>query len=112
MNEQTPSSLIDLLKPYWGWILLLTLLTVLANGLNLIVPEITARAIDAFTNHDLVILTVVIEFSLVAVGIFIFTFLQTVVQTYASEKVARDLRNTLAAKISIQEYSTIDAVTP
>ncbi|MDR3547663.1 MAG: ABC transporter ATP-binding protein [Candidatus Pacebacteria bacterium] len=110
--EETSPSLIALLKPYWGWVLLLTVLTILANGLNLIVPEITAHAIDAFTGGNLVIASVVFEFVLAATGIFIFTFLQTVVQTYASERVARDLRNTLAAKISIQEYATIDSVTP
>ncbi len=112
MEKKTSSSLIDLLKPYWGWVVLLTILTVIANGLNLIVPQITSRAIDAYTGHHLVLATVSIEFSLVAVGIFIFTFFQTIVQTYASERVARDLRNTLAAKISKQDYATIEDVTP
>ena len=112
MNEKTSSSLIDLLKPYWGWVLLLTVLTVLANGLNLIVPEITSHAIDAYTGHTLVIPTVIIEFFLVTLGILFFTFFQTIVQTYASEQVARDLRNKLAGKISVQDYATIEDVTP
>jgi ATP-binding cassette subfamily B protein len=111
-QEKVPDSLFALLEPYWGWVLLLTVLTVLANGLNLIVPQITSRAIDAYTGHHLVLATVILEFSVVAIGIFLFTFLQTVVQTYASERVARDLRNTLAAKISIQDYATIEDVTP
>jgi ATP-binding cassette subfamily B protein len=34
------------------------------------------------------------------------------VQVYASERVARDLRNDLAAKISVQEYSYIERITP
>ena len=112
MNEKTSSSLIDLLRPYWGWVLLLTVLTVVANGFNLIVPEITSHAIDAYTGHTLVIPTVIIEFFAVTVGILIFTFLQTIVQTYASEQVARDLRNKLAGKISVQDYATIEDVTP
>ncbi len=112
MNEQTPDSLFALLKPYWGWVLLLTVLTILANGLNLIVPEITAHAIDAYTGHHLVLLTVIIEFLAVAIGIFIFTLLQSIVQIFASERVARDLRNKLSAKISVQTNASIEEVTP
>jgi ATP-binding cassette subfamily B protein len=112
MPEQNQSSLLNLLKPYWGWILLLTMLTILANGLNLVVPEITARAIDAYSNKNLVLTNVIIEFSLIAFGIFIFTFLQSIVQTYSSERVARDLRAKLSAKISEQDYATIEAITP
>ena len=111
-NDKISSSLVDLLRPYWGWVILLTALTVLANGLNLIVPEITSHAIDAYTGHTLVIPTVILEFFAVTVGILVFTFLQTIVQTYASEQVARDLRNKLAGKISVQDYATIEDVTP
>ena len=111
MNEKPPS-LFSLLKPYWAWILLLTILTVLANGLNLVVPEITAHAIDAYTKGNLVIPTVILEFFLIALGIFLFTFLQSVVQTISSERVARDLRNQIAAKISVQEYATVENITP
>jgi ATP-binding cassette subfamily B protein len=88
------------------------MLTILANGLNLVVPEITARAIDAYSNKNLVLTNVIIEFSLIAFGIFIFTFLQSIVQTYSSERVARDLRAKLSAKISEQDYATIEAITP
>ncbi len=105
-------SLVKLLEPYWGWVLLLTVLTIFANGFNLIVPEITAHAIDAYTAKHLLISKVILEFTVVAFAIFIFTFLQSVVQTLASETVARDLRNHLAAKISVQEYSTIEHITP
>jgi ATP-binding cassette subfamily B protein len=112
MNEKAAPSLIALLRPYWVWILLLTLLTILANGLNLVVPEITAHAIDAYTGKNLLLTMVVVEFSLIAFGIFIFTFLQSVVQTYASERVARDLRNKLSAKISVQDYASIETITP
>jgi ATP-binding cassette subfamily B protein len=112
MPQKPPSNLFTLLKPYWVWILALTVLTVLANGLNLVVPQITAHAIDAYTKHTLVIPSVILEFFLIAIGIFFFTYLQTIVQTYASEKVAQDLRNRLAAKISVQEYATIEKLTP
>ena len=108
----TNSSLLSLLKPYWGWVLLLSLVTLLANGLNLVVPQITSHAIDAYTAGHLILSSVILDFFLIAVGIFIFTFIQSVIQTIASERVARDLRNRLSAKISVQSYTTIETLTP
>jgi ATP-binding cassette subfamily B protein len=112
MPPKNSPGLVSLIKPYWGWILMLVVVTILANGLNLVVPQLTARAIDAYANGTLVIPTLILDFFLVAIGIFIFTFLQSVVQTYASERVARDLREKIAAKISVQEYATIETITP
>ena len=54
----------------------------------------------------------IIEFSVVAFLIFIFTYLQNIVQVYVSERVARDMRNDIAAKISVQPYSYIEKATP
>jgi ATP-binding cassette subfamily B protein len=42
----------------------------------------------------------------------VFTFLQGILQTYASERVARDLRTKLADKISRQSYSFIQLSNP
>ena len=111
MPPAATSNLIGLLRPYWVWILWLTVLTILANGLNLFVPQITAHAIDAYTKGNLVIENVILEFFFVAVGIFLSTFAQGVVQTYASERVARDLRTKLVAKISVQENATVEKFT-
>jgi ATP-binding cassette subfamily B protein len=112
MEKKNPPTLIGLLKPYKGSIFLLIALTIAANGLNLLVPQIVSRAIDDYAKGNLVLVSVVAVFFSVAVGIALFTYFQTVVQTFASEKVARDLRNELAAKISVQEYATIEAITP
>jgi len=112
MPPNNHPGLINLLSSYWGWIALLSVLTILANGLNLVVPQLTAHAIDAYGAGTLVIPNLIIEFALVALGIFLFTFLQTVVQTVASERVARDLRARLSAKISVQQYASIDKMTP
>lgn len=100
------------LKPYGWWILLLTILTVIANGLSLAIPKITASAIDTFQTGKDVLLATTIELVLVSVGIFLFTYLQSVVQTIASERVARDLREKVSNKISVQEYASIDKLTP
>ena len=104
--------LFSLLKPYKWLIGGLALLTIVSNALNLIVPEIISNGIDSYTGGHFVMQTVVLEFFLVALGIFIFTYAQGIAQTYASEYVARDLRVKLAAKISEQDYASIQKATP
>ena len=87
-------------------------MTVLGNGLNLAVPKLISYAIDSYRQQSLVLSTLLIEFSLVAAGIFIFGYLQTVTQTYASERVARDLRTRLVTRISAQDHAFIQQATP
>ena len=43
---------------------------------------------------------------------FLLTYLQSLLQTYASERVARDLRRRLAAKLATQTYSFVEQITP
>jgi ATP-binding cassette subfamily B protein len=107
MAKQKGPSVFSLLTPYRGMILLLMLFALLSNGINLVLPKIIAHGIDAYPTHY-VLRTVLIEFISAAVFIFIFTYLQNIVQVYASEKVARDLRSRLASKISAQPYAYIE----
>jgi ATP-binding cassette subfamily B protein len=87
-------------------------MTVLGNSLNLLVPTILSRAIDTYNRQQLVMRTLVIGFLAVAAGIFIFSYLQAIIQTYASERVARDLRTKLVHKISNQDHEFIQQATP
>ncbi|MES2213446.1 MAG: ABC transporter ATP-binding protein [Patescibacteria group bacterium] len=105
-------SLWGLLRPYAGFITLLVLFTISANALMLVIPKIISRAIDTFVRSGLLSHTVVLDFILIAVVVFVFTYLQGVVQTYAAERVARDLRTRLTAKISVQDYAYVERVTP
>jgi ATP-binding cassette subfamily B protein len=105
-------SLFGLLKPYRRLILLLVVFTVLGNALNLAVPKLISYAIDSYRQQQLVLSTLIEAFAFVAAGIFIFGYLQTIAQTYASEKVARDLRTRLVTKISGQDHAFIQQVTP
>ncbi len=104
-------NLIGLLKPYKWLILALLGLSVVSNLLSLSIPKRVSTGIDAFTHGTFQTESFVITFLITAVAIFIFTYLQTLVQTYASEKVARDLRTKLSAKISKQSVSYIQDVT-
>ena len=113
LDKNLPSeSLFGLLKRYWKIIFLLVILTIIAGGLSVSVPEIIAHAIDSYSKGNFSVSNLIIEFSVVAVLIFIFTYLQNVVQVYASELVARDMRNDITAKISVQPYSYIETATP
>lgn len=91
---------------------ILVLLTVAGNALNLAVPKVVADAIDAFTAGRLDLNMSLIVLSALAVGTFLFGNLQNVVQTVASERVARDLRTRLAGVVSQQTYTSIETMTP
>ena len=78
----------------------------------LVVPKLIASAIDAYTERTFVLSTVVLPIFLVAFFVFALTYLQSIAQTYASERVAKDLRARLAAKIATQSYTSIEKLTP
>ena len=106
------AGLFALLRPYRGLVVLLVALTIGSNALSLVVPQLISHAIDAYTQRTLVLSTVVIQFFVVAFFVFSLNYLQNITQTYASERVARDLRTRLAAKIATQSYSSIEKFTP
>ncbi|HEY0177846.1 MAG TPA: ABC transporter ATP-binding protein, partial [Pedobacter sp.] len=70
------------------------------------------RGIDDFNSGHFSFKVMITEFSMVAAVIFIFSYLQGIVQTFASEKVARDLRTRIALKISGQSYEFIEKTNP
>jgi ATP-binding cassette, subfamily B, bacterial len=101
-----------LLKPYSGIIILLIVFTLFSNGINLLIPKIISKSIDAFSIGKFLFKPVIFQFTLAVVSIFIFSYVQSVIQTYASERVARDLRTRLANKISKQTYAFIEYANP
>ena len=107
-----PPKLSSLIKPYRRQILLLVLLALVSNGLNLVLPKIIAHSIDAYGRGELQFQPVIGYFSGAALLIFIFTYLQNIVQAFASERVAKDLRTRLADKISQQSYASIQEANP
>ena len=107
-----PPGLASLLKPYRGWMALMVLLTVGASGLGLLVPLVIAKAIDSFNAGHLDLTTSLISLVALSLGTFLVGNLLNVVQTVASERVARDLRTRLAGVISLQTYASVEALTP
>jgi ATP-binding cassette subfamily B protein len=111
-SGKTKSGLLALLKPYMSMIVLLVVFALLGNGANLIIPKIISYGIDAYTDGEFVLKNVVVAFVLVSAGIFLFSYLQAIIQTYASERVAFDLRKKLSDKISRQSFSFIRESNP
>lgn len=97
-------SIFNLLKPYSGIVILLIIMALMGSAVNMLIPKIIAHGIDAFSSKQFDIASVVVEFLIAAAAIFIFTSLQNIIQTYASERVAKDLRTQLSEKISRQNY--------
>lgn len=104
--------MIKLLKPYRKLILLLIGFTLIGNAANLVIPKIISYGIDAYSAGNYVLNTILIQFLIVVAVIFLFSVLQTVVQTYASEKVGFDLRKQLSDKISKQSYAFVLKANP
>ena len=75
-TERKPAgpNLFAVLKPYKGLIALLIGLTIASSALNLVVPQVIAYAIDNFAQNNFILTTVIWEFFLVAMSIFIFTY--------------------------------------
>lgn len=104
----TVPSIFSILGPYRGGIIWLTLIAIVANVLTLYLPKLVSHGIDAYVSHTSNLPHLVLVFGLFALGIFLFTYLQSILQTYVSEKVARDMRNEIVTKISHQGYRFIE----
>lgn len=100
-----------ILKPYSGLIAALLFFALLSNGLNLMIPKLVEIGIDDFTAGKWDLRKIATWFSLAVGFIFIFSYAQSIIQTYASERVAKDLRNKLSSKISQQNYQYIQSHT-
>jgi len=111
-SKEKKPGIFKILKPYSGMITLLLVLAFLSNGLNLLIPKIIQFGIDDFSKGQLDMAKIITWFSAAAILIFILTYLQSIIQTFASEKVARDMRKNLALKISEQDYAYIQDATP
>jgi len=116
-KEPKQPGILSLLTPYRGLIALLILFALVSNAINLWLPKIIQHGIDAYirtlpTHQKFDVNPTLITFTTAILSIFVFAFLQTIVQTYTAEKVARDLRTKLSDKISRQSNVFIEGVSP
>jgi len=106
-GKPSKPNVFKILKPYSRMVALLIFMALLSNSINLLIPKIISRGIDAFSAKQFDMEKVIIEFLIATIAISIFTYLQTIIQTYVSERVAKDLRTQLSEKISRQSYTYI-----
>lgn len=113
-KPRAPSAagLLPLLRPYRLLVATLVALTIAGNGLNLVVPKLISHAIDAYTQGRFILHSVVVDFLVVGTLVFVLAYGQSLVQTWASERVAKDLRTRVAAKISHQSFAWVEQLTP
>ena len=111
-EKKSKPNVFSLLKPYRGMVAFLVVFALMSNGVNLLLPKIISKGIDSFTAGNFEYKNLILEFSIASLIIFVFTYLQSIVQTFASEKVARDLRTRLSDKISRQSYTYILKTNP
>ena len=88
-------NIFNILKPYKGMISVLLLFALLSNSINLVIPKIISHGIDSYGQADFSYSHIILLFLSASLLILIFAFLQSIFQTYASERVARDLRSQL-----------------
>ncbi|HEY4327210.1 MAG TPA: ABC transporter ATP-binding protein [Mucilaginibacter sp.] len=117
VNKPKPPGIFSLLKPYSGLVTLLILFALFSNSINLWLPKIISHGIDDYirsyvTHSKFDVNPTIIKFSGAVILVFIFALLQTIIQVYTSERVARDMRSKLSYKISKQSSVFIESVTP
>jgi len=111
-KKQSKPNIFEVLKPYSKMVIFLIAFALISNAANLIIPKLISHAIDDFSKGIFHYKTIILEFLIASFVIFVFTYLQTILQTYASEKVARDIRTKLSDKISRQSYEFIQQENP
>ena len=116
MNNKKPANtnkkMLTLAKPYIWFIVGILAVSLVSNGLGLIIPKIMASVLDTFQNPGFNLsyyLTIILAITVLTL---VFSAGQSVLQTYLSEKIAKDLRTDLIGKISRQPFSFIVKITP
>ena len=111
-KKENPLKIFSLAKPYLWFIVGILIISLASNGLSLIIPKMIASVLDTFQRSDFKLSNYLGIFSLITISILVFSAIQSVLQTYLSERIGRDLRNQLITKISQQPFSFIVKITP
>ncbi len=106
-------SFFGFLKPFAGFIILITLFGISANGLSLLPPKLAGNLIDKLNSNELSnIDNALLLLILLSLIIFVINILQIVISAFVSELVAQKLRKNILKKISEQNITFVNEVTP
>ncbi len=111
-SEAKQPSIFSLLKPYKGHVSILVIFALIGNAVNLVIPLIVSHGIDQYSRGTPDLKKIIIQFTAASLVIFLFNYLQGIIQTYTSEKAARDMREQLSDKLSRQSLNYIIASNP
>ncbi len=106
------SSVFSLLKEYKFLIIGSLVFSIAVQAMNLILPQLIRKGIDGFGAGTLDLGGLTVTFLVFAVLILVFMYVEALVQNYVGERVARDLRQKISRKISVQSYGYIAKETP
>ena len=105
-------SFLEEIKPYFGFLSLILGCSLIGNGFNLWLPKVISGAIDSFTGGSFNFQKIGIIMIVLSVAIFLVALGQSFLQTFLAEKVAKDIRKKLIDKISEQNFSFVNKMTP
>ena len=106
------SGLWGLLVPYRKRVALLALFSIVGNGANLVLPRLVGMGINRYQADHRVPLELTDDYAGICLLIWLFSAVQTLIQVTTAERVARDLRSRLAAKISQQSFRFVQDTQP
>lgn len=104
--------MLALLKPYRFLIAMLIGLSLASNSVSLLLPNLVGEGINLFSAEQGLPPRLAETFLAAVIAIAVTSLLQVAVQVYASERVARDLRARISAKLSRQDYSYLSKSDP
>ncbi len=107
-----PPSVFQALQGYGLAVVGLLLLTMAVNAVNLSVPKVVSRALDQVTSGTFSLSAFALTFAVILVSTFVLSYGQSIAQVFLSERVARDLRAKLSARIAEQSYLGIQQLSP
>ncbi len=111
MNPPAPK-ITGFFRNYLRFLIPLIIAATLANGIGLVIPALISKHIDIYQvsgnyNFNLILL----ELIGITVAVAVFTLIQSALATFTAEKMAYDLRDQLAKKISQQSFHYVSTTT-
>ncbi|MGL4759691.1 MAG: ABC transporter ATP-binding protein [Patescibacteria group bacterium] len=103
----TKITLTKVIQKYLFFLILLTILSVLVNGLNLYVPSLVGQTIDNLKNQSENLINTIYLILLVGVGYFVLSIIELIVATYFSEKFGKETRKSVMSNLTRQPYQYV-----
>jgi ATP-binding cassette subfamily B protein len=111
-NSPPKPNIFGFLKKYLKQIIGLCILVTITSSLNLAFPKLISLTIDNFKRNQFNPTQILLELGFLSLAILITTTAQSIFAAYLSEKVAFDLRENIAEKLSAQTFDFVNQVSP